>query len=97
MEHWMEAYYRELAESGVPDRQVYRQGSKQWEYNDWLTEQAGSDVASASEWRATLWEHTRMLKRSYALDKYRGRWRDEDAIVRAHAELSKAPVVSESG
>lgn len=88
MESWMHAHYNFVQEVGLADRHVHRQGGDQWEYNDWLAEQCGSDVEKSQPWRIALWSIARRIKLEHASNEYRDVWDDPAAAETARAALA---------
>lgn len=87
---------RFFKEAGLPDRHIHVLGSYQWEYNDWLAQQCGSDVAATPRWRLQLWEDACKLRSKYPPELYRDKWENPQALEDAHAAFAerKQPAVA---
>ena len=54
MERHTAEYHRQREEAGIPVRYSHRLGEDQWDYNDWLAQQIGSDQPPLPEWRPRM-------------------------------------------
>lgn len=69
---------------------THYQGETQWQYNDWVAEMAGADVAPLAPWREAMYKSAGAWKRAHPGD-YRDTWRDPALEAAAEAEFSALP------
>lgn len=66
---------------------THYQGDTQWQYNDWVAEMTGADVARLALWREAMYMSGGTWKRAHPGD-YRDTWRDPPLEAAAEAEFS---------
>lgn len=80
--------YSKLEALGVPKRYTHNLGNSQFEYNDWLAAQSGSQPSE--EWRKKMYSESSMKRRARP-EAYRDEEVDETLISQAHEDFAKLP------
>lgn len=75
------------------ERHIHQMGSKQWEYNKWLSDACGPDVQQTSPWRVEVYDEAAILRRKHAAE-YREHWTGDDypCIKAARQEFEAFPL-----
>ncbi len=84
---WHACPVREGAGRGGVRSQTHYQGPTQWQYNDWVAQQAGPDVPPLPAWREAMYNSVGVWKQAHPED-YRDTWRDPPSEAAAEAEVA---------
>ena len=94
MQEWMHNHYDYFKQAGLAGRHMHKLGQYQWEYNDWLAEQCGPDVAPTPPWRLRLYNAGHDLRQKYSPDAYRDHWDNEQSLLDAHDAFRQQGLVA---
>ncbi|KAI3409657.1 Flavin-containing monooxygenase, partial [Psidium guajava] len=82
-------FYSKLEAAGTPKRYTHNLANSQFEYNDWLAGQTGSQPSE--EWRKKMYSDS-SRKRRTGPETYRDEGEDETLVSQAHEDFAKQPL-----